>query len=105
MIPPLKKIDLGNQAVNKLQENVRILTNEIIGKQILDGILLTKVSLTTGVTNPVDHKLGRQPLGWLVLRKRATADIWDTQDTNTNNKNGTLFLRCSADVVVDLWIF
>ena len=75
----------------------------ISSKEILDGISLKNVSLLTGA-NTINHTLGRKPLGYFIVRKRAQSDIWDTQDSNPNQAI-TLILNCSANVTVDLWIY
>lgn len=100
----LKKLGQSSREVEKLQQNIENAINPIINKQIIDGILLKKVCLQPGISNEVKHSLGRVPLGWLVVRKRADSNIWDVQDFN-RNPSRTLSLACSHAVTVDLWIF
>jgi hypothetical protein len=66
-------------------------------------VLLKNLSLSSGI-NLVQHKLGRKIQGWIVVRQRADARIWDDQDNNVNVTT-TLKLETSAAVEVDLWIF
>lgn len=99
-----KKVSLQDPNGNKLQDNLDDFFRPVINSPIIDGILLKNISLTNGVTNKIDHKLGRTLRGWKVVRQRASAIIWDTQDTNANPST-TLNLNCSAAVVVDLWVF
>jgi hypothetical protein len=66
--------------------------------------LLEDVVVTTGSVQAIPHQLGRVLIGWMVVRQRASAIIWDTQDDNTN-PSATLFLNSSATVTVDLWVF
>ena len=103
-IKKFKQVRLGELAIQKFQDNTRTTFDAITDRQILDGILLKAVVLKTGKTNEIEHKLGRPPLGWFITRKRVTADIWDSQDSNVNISS-TLNLECSADVTIDLWIF
>lgn len=67
------------------------------------GLLLPNISLTTGA-NVVSHKLGRKLQGWIPVRVRASATLYDTQDSNQMPQL-TLNLTASANVVVDLWVF
>jgi hypothetical protein len=99
----LKKLDSELQEVVKLQEYVGRCISAIISSQVLDGTLLQNVSLKSGL-NEVAHKLGRKPQGWIIVRKRANANIWDEQDSNSKSKL-TLRLQASAAVKVDLWVF
>lgn len=88
----------------RIQDNIVSVLDNITDKEILDGIRVTNVPLISGITNEINHGLGRIPLGWVIIRKRAQADIWDLQDSNVN-KSRTLSLACSSDVIIDLWIF
>lgn len=99
----IKKLGSPSAELNRSQEYVQRAVGGIISSEILDGILLTNISLTTGL-NEVSHKLGRKIRGWIVVRKRANVDIWDEQDSN--KKPGlTLRLQASGAVVADLWVF
>ena len=99
-----KKLKIEDRATEKFQDNVEVSLNAVLNKEILDGILIQNVSILTGVTNVINHKLDRIPLGYLIIRKRADSRIWDLQDAN-NNKTKTLSLVCSADVTIDIWVF
>lgn len=100
----LKKIGVVDTDLQKVQQNIENAIQPIIQKAIIDGILLKKVCLEAGHSNEVKHSLGREPLGWLVVRKRADARIWDVHDFN-RNPSKTLSIACSHDVTVDLWVF
>lgn len=99
-----KKVGSSNQELNKVQQNVENALSTIIRKPIIDGILLKNVCLEPSISNEVKHSLGREPLGWIVVRLRADARIWDVQDYN-RNPSKTLSLAASHSVTVDLWIF
>jgi hypothetical protein len=66
-------------------------------------ILLKNVSLNSGTTN-VNHTLGQKLQGWMIVRRRGPATIYDNQDNNQNPQL-TLTLVSSAAVVVDLLVF
>lgn len=100
----LKKIGTSNYEMQKLQQNIESAIEPIISKDIVDGLLLKNVCLEPGIANEVKHSLGRPVQGWIVVRKRADARIWDVQDFN-RNPSKTLTLAASHDVKVDLWIF
>jgi hypothetical protein len=93
----------GDFVATKTQDNIATVVQPFLNSRILDGVLLKNISLSSGV-NTVAHKLGRKIEGWIVVRQRADARIWDIQDSNVN-VTSTLKLQTSAAVVVDLWIF
>lgn len=99
-----KKLNTKDPQVNKIQENIQNAIEPIILKAILDGVLLKNVCLDPLISNEVVHSLGRAPQGWIIVRKRADARIWDVQDFN-RNPSRTLSLTCSHEVEVDLWVF
>lgn len=75
-----------------------ILTNPLNSASVLKS-----VSLVSGA-NVINHKLGAPLQGWWIVRQRAAASIYDTQDTNQMPQL-TLNLVSSAPVVVDLAVF
>ncbi len=75
----------------------------VIANPVLQNNILSKVSLVAG-TNVINHKLGRKLQGWQLSRIRASATIYDNQDSNQMPEL-TLILVSSADVVVDLVVF
>lgn len=99
-----KKLVTDDKHSTQVQNNIEQVLTPILRSPIIDGVLMTELCLTAGVSNEVKHKLGRKPLGWIVVRKRKDSRIWDLQDTNPQPTN-TLSIACSHDCVVDLWIF
>lgn len=65
--------------------------------------ILTNQTLNSG-TNTIQTGLGYPLTGWYIIRQRAQADIWDSQDSNSS-PNTTLILNSSASVNVDLVVF
>lgn len=99
-------LPIFNSAVAELslmQTNWASKINPIISNPISNGILLKEQSLTTG-SNTINHKLGRKLQGWFIVRQRAAASVYDTQDSNSL-PNLTLTLTSSVNVIVDLYVF
>lgn len=101
--------DLGTpadllRALNTLQSNVGEVIAPMVAATQNDSQILVGVSLASGGTNVVGHKLGRKLAGWKLVRQRADARVWDTQDTNKQPER-TLLLSASAPVVVDIEVF
>lgn len=77
--------------------------NPVLRNPTINTLVLQDVSLSTGA-NSISHKLGRRLQGWYITRIRASATVYDTQDTNQTPQL-TLNLVSSAPVVVDLVVF
>ena len=99
-----KKIESDDPVLNRVQQKIQDFLTPFIRSPIIDGVLITNVNLQTGQANPVEHKLDRKIQGWIAVRQRGQAQIWDAQDTN-DLPTRTLDLRTDANVSVDLWIF
>ena len=102
-MPRLFKVQTTDRVVNQLQDNIANFVEPISDNVLLPGIILKNVALAAS-SNTIQHKLGRLLLGWFIVRQRASASIYDTQDTNPTPTK-TLLLTSSAVVTVDLYVF
>lgn len=93
----------SNKDLILLQNKWASILNPIISNQSIQSIILPNIALTAGL-NIVNHKLGKKLTGWRIVRLRAAASIYDTQDTNSRG-DLTLQLVSSAPVVCDLEVF
>lgn len=103
MIGKFQKITTSDRVINQIQDNITKVVNPLTNIPLNSGNLLTSVSLVSGL-NTVNHKLGRALVGWFIVRQRAAASVYDTQDTNLT-PTLTLNLSSSANVIVDLFVF
>lgn len=103
-VKALRKLDSENPELNKIQEYIDQSISPITKSPIINGVLIKGIKLVAGQDNNINHKLDRNISGWIVVRKRETADVWDLQDVNDLKKK-TLRLRTDVDNTVDLWIF
>lgn len=85
----------------QMQISVAKFADSVAGAPALNTETLTGVVLDSASTTIVSHKLGRRLTGWKVVRLRADSRVWDDQDSNPS-PDRTLWLKCSADVTVDL---
>lgn len=86
-----------------LQTNWALKLNPVIDLPMNSGNFLKSISLVSG-SNQINHLLSRKLQGWFLVRKRASADIYDTQDSNTT-PSITLSLVSDATVSVDIFVF
>lgn len=77
--------------------------NPVVANPLVLGHQLTNVQLLTGA-NVVNHGLGRTLQGWLLVRQRSLASVYDTQDSNPMPQL-TLQLTSSADMLADIWVY
>ena len=86
-----------------MQTSWASLINPAINAPLANGLVLKSIQLVSGV-NVINHLLGHKLQGWSIVRKRAAADIYDTQDSSANPAL-TLTLVSSAPAVVDIYVF
>lgn len=101
-LPRFAKVQVDDDALNRVQDRIKQVTDALVANQLLEGRLVT-VTLAAGAFTPVSHGLGRRPTGYLVVRRNANAAIWDQGDTP--DSNAFLYLQTSATVTVTLWVF
>ncbi len=77
--------------------------NPVLSNPANQSLLLKDVVLAVG-DNTINHRLGRKLQGWIVIRKNATADIYDKQSTNQMQEL-TLILHSSAIATISLEVF
>lgn len=104
MIRTLERVRTSDPDLRAVQDNVAAVVRDIGGRALLDGLLLDGVEVTTGAPVTVNHGLGRDLIGWVVVRKSATADVWDSQSTNRMPAR-SLVLNSSANVTLSIWVF
>lgn len=99
-----KKVANASPDTQALQDRLDEFFAPFISCAIINGLQLVKVELVAGAVNEVQHKLGRELQGYMVVRNRAQSKIWDTQDTNVFKKS-TLSLWTDSATTVDLWVY
>lgn len=82
-----------------VQTNAEATFRSLTFSQILDGVLLSNQAIGTGNT-VISHRLDRQPLGYMIVDKTATGDVYRV---SWNVK--TITLISSAATTVSLWVF
>jgi len=103
-IPTFSKVYTDDFALRQVQDNVEPIFKHLASKTVLHGLVVKDEVITTGKDNYIDHNLGREFIGWLVIRKNANADVWDS-DTSNVHLNKHIILKSSANVTVTLWVF
>ncbi len=75
--------------------------NPLLALPILNGNLLTNISLVASTPLAINHLLQRMPQGWILTDNTADTAVWRTRAFSQY----TLTLESSADTTISLWIF
>ena len=100
-VAPFKTLTTRSLELDRVQANVSTFVNSVLDIPILNGRLIEDVDLTSSETL-VEHKLGRNYRGWIIVDKNAQQDVWVSAENLTER-----FLRLTAagTVTVSLWVF
>lgn len=93
----------GDTNLTLMQNKWSAILNPVVANPSSNVSILKNVLLTTG-SNTINHLLGRNILGWRLVRLRGLASIYDQQDTNPR-PSLTLVLISNADVSADIEVF
>lgn len=99
MIPAYRQIQTKDFEISQVQTNTANTLNILIKVPMNDGTLLEDQVITTSDT-PLNHGLGRRPVGYLIVTKNAAEDVYQTAMTEN-----FLTLKATGSVTVNVWVF
>lgn len=103
-MPQLPQFQSDNASFTMMQNTWATQLNPLLNNPIVNGVILKNISLAIGDNN-INHTLGRNLQGWVLVRQRAVfAQVFDKQDTNPMPSK-TLVLNSNAVAVVDILVF
>jgi len=86
-----------------MQNQWASILNPLLTSPLVNGLLLTDISLKAGTTS-INHKLGRNLIGWFIVGINGAAEVYDKQASNQTPQL-TLQLVSNAAVTVNLYVF
>lgn len=95
LIPTVTTFNHEDSLVNKVQDTVKRTTDGILANPLVNGILLTAVTLKAGST-VVDHKLGRACRGWYLVSPKGPYVVWETKRDNSSLTLSYLYLNSAG---------
>lgn len=96
------KLQHSDDVINRIQDNIADTINPLAKVRLLDGVLLESVSIPTGSSVKIAHKLGQAVKGYILTALDSNAVIWQTQGSEPEK---FIYLNSSANAVVDIWVF
>jgi hypothetical protein len=86
-----------------LQDKLDRTLSGITDSTVVDGILIENIALTTSTTD-VQHMLGKQYRGYIIVYQDAAETIY-VDSSSTANKSLYISLKASGNVNISLWMF
>lgn len=100
-LPTLRRVRTTDLAIRQVQDAEDLIFKDIARRQIVDGLLIKDVVITSGTPLSIDHGLGRTLQGWIVCKQNANSVIWET----ASSISSILILNASSTVTISLWVF
>jgi hypothetical protein len=97
---PVKDADLS-----RFQDRVRDTVNPVLANPLLDGRLLEVDLEPTGATTLVEHKLGRDLVGWFLVDLTSGVLVWRIDTQRHPDKYLELEQSGASAVSVKLYVF
>lgn len=98
---PCTRLHTSDPELNQVQDNLIRRVNPALAAEILDGRLVTDVSVATSATN-VNHGLGRAYQGWVIVDNNTDCRVWSP---STGDTTKVIVLQSSAATTITLWVF
>lgn len=74
----LNKIVTKDDSINRMQASVATILDFIQLSPLVGSVSTVETTFSGTTEKQVEHKLGRNPIGWIVVSKDAPSDIYST---------------------------
>jgi hypothetical protein len=99
-----RKIFTDDPLQQRLQDSIAQSFSQFEKLPQLDSVIVKDITLSAAVDNNVEHKLGREIVGWQVIRQNANAVVYESSTINTT-PSSFVILRTSATCKVSILFF
>jgi hypothetical protein len=97
----LEKIQTENQDLTRIQYNIAKAYDTLGEVPLNAGRLIENVALSSTAVS-IEHKLGREFRGWIIVRTNANQTVWESTQLAPKT---LLKLVASGSVTVSLFVF
>jgi len=78
----LPKIITKDDSINRIQSNISNVFDFIQLSPLVGAVSIVDVSFAAAGTKQIEHRLGRKPIGWVIVGKTAASDIYTVSDAS-----------------------
>jgi hypothetical protein len=101
----IKKVFSGDYNTQKLQDNLADEIRRIENIPLLNGNIVRNISfLGTGTDTQVNHGLGREPIGWILIESTVDLSVYKSSTVN-NLKDKLILFRSNTASTGSIYIF
>ena len=99
-----QKVDTTDVSIREMQYRLEETLRPVTDSSIIDGRLIESISLSSGTTSKIAHKLGRKIIGYIVVGKNAAQHVYD-ENSGKSDLDTYLHLTSGGTVTVNIWVF
>ncbi len=97
----LQRHDAQDRDLGELQDRLAEFAQQVSECPLLVGNTVEDIAIVAGTPETVYHKLDRTPEGWLVVRRSASAVVFESGTFDATE----ITLDASANVTVTVWVY
>lgn len=90
------------QNISQVSSKWKAQLDPVLKNLLIQGQLLSDIAIANGST-VVNHKLGRQPVGWFLVSPKGAAAVYEA--AYQPNPELTLTLTSNAAITSSIWVF
>ena len=99
-----ERISVTEPEVQNLQYRLEETLRPVTDSSIIGGRIIEDITLASGTTSKIAHKLGRKLIGWVVVGKNAAQHVYDVNSGKTD-LDTYIYLTAGGTVTVNIWVF
>ena len=99
-----ERISVTDPEVQNLQYRLEETLRPVTDSSIIGGRIIEDITLASGTTSKIAHKLGRKLIGWAVVGKNAAQHVYDVNSGKTD-LDTYIHLTAGGTVTVNIWVF
>ena len=103
-IRSFERISVTDPEIQNLQYRLEETLRPVTSSSVIDGNLIEDISLASGTTSKIAHKLDRRPIGWIIVGKDAAQHVYDVNSGKTD-LDTYIHLTAGGTVTVNIWVF
>lgn len=103
-IRSFERISVTDPEIQNLQYRLEETLRPVTSSSVIDGNLIEDISLASGTTSKIAHKLGRKLIGWIIVGKDAAQHVYDVNSGKTD-LDTYIHLTAGGTVTVNIWVF
>jgi hypothetical protein len=92
----------GNEIIDRNFSELERFSREVVAGNLLDNVIIENITIGTSVTT-IPHSLGREPIGWVIVRQDANATVWEP--SQAIQPTTLINLQASNAVTVSILLF